>query len=162
VTFFEKYVYKGGPKKLLKRIGIILIALFVALLIKSWNLAKEANATTTVAASDGNEFDRQVLIITLKETERQISQNLPQRLDDITILNRVVADQTTLRYFYKVDGIYDKAEWSSLMESELISFVCGAPGMKAILDQGGSYEFNYVDKNNDPLASIALPLSKCL
>jgi hypothetical protein len=65
------------------RIGMILIALFVALLIKSWNLAKESNASSAVAASDGNEFNRQVLIITLKETERQISQNLPQRLDDM-------------------------------------------------------------------------------
>jgi hypothetical protein len=161
VTFFEKYIYKGGPKKLMKRIGMIFIALLVALLLKSWSLAKESSSATSSAANEGNEFDRQVLIITLKETERQITQNLPQRLDDITVLNHIAADQTTLRYFYKVDGVYDSAEWSYLMESELVSFVCNNPGMKAILDQGGSYEFNYVDKNDDTLASIELPLSKC-
>jgi hypothetical protein len=159
VTFFEKYIYKGGPKKLMKRIGMILVVLIAALLIESWTLVKESNSTAAIVGSNGNEFDRQVLIITLKETERKISQNLPQRLDDITILNRVIADQTTLRFFYKVDAIYDKAEWSPLMESELVSFVCGTPEMKAILQKGGSYEFNYVDKNSDFLGAIAL--SKC-
>jgi hypothetical protein len=108
---------------------------------------------------DANFLTTPSLVRELDEAAREASTKLPVRLDELTVLARIVADGTVLRYRYKVSlnaEEIDRPVFERNMRSRLRQQSCSDPSMTRYIGEGASLVFNYSDARGRDLGSVVV------
>lgn len=126
--------------------------------------------TDTMAAVEAcvpvDERDRSIDSMTIEErramigcvfrqTAAQMNPQLPARVDEITIMERMSVSGATLTYHSRVE--VDVAEVSrdgiAALEKATRAYVCNEQSMRSTIGMGGSYRYVWVDASGQPLHS---------
>jgi hypothetical protein len=99
----------------------------------------------------------------LKRAGERVRPALPKRVDDATTLTDVSSAGTVLTYHYIVD--MDKYEllpnFMQVTRGEAISLICNTEDMKAAMEAGAIYEFNYRDGKLQSLGGFVVTSANC-
>jgi GYF domain 2 len=88
---------------------------------------------------------------------------LPKRVDDVTTLVSAKHKGATVTFGYRVDvdgsrlGDQVKAEVREIATKN----ICGGTRSREILDLGGAFHLDYVDKNEQPMTEVDIVKSNC-
>ncbi|MCZ4280738.1 hypothetical protein O4H49_08110 [Kiloniella laminariae] len=94
-----------------------------------------------------------------------LNRNLPQKIDEITTLERTSSKGPVLQYHYTIlltPDLVDAKTFSSNMSSQLKGLVCSADSMVDTLNDGGGYRYTYVYETGQPLFDTTLFKADCI
>ena len=84
-----------------------------------------------------------------REAAKKFNKGLPSKVDDSTTLTSVSANGVTLTYHYKVNLLREDLKPGALeaFKPGVKARVCNAEDMRSIIDTGGSYAYEWIDRN---------------
>ncbi|TFI56634.1 hypothetical protein E2493_19170 [Sphingomonas parva] len=93
-----------------------------------------------------------------REAAKRFNTQLPQKVDEVTVLERVSAEGTRLTYHYTVDLLVADlpAGTSEAMQTGVRANVCKADDMRATMALGGSYRYVWIDRNRKPITEAVV------
>ena len=123
-----------------------------------------------VAAACGGEVQREQLMAMPKakrveklscftrEAAKRFNKTLPQKVDDVTVLQRVSAEGTILTYYSAVNVLKSDLPAGALeaFKPKVHQQVCAAADMKLIISVGGSYQYRWYDKNAEAIGETTV------
>lgn len=124
----------------------------------------EASRMASESTSDANveqmSIDDLLRYQGLEATLQQLADAVPQqKVDEITILQKVEADGSTLRYLYEISS--DLQELGVLMRSQTIQHNCTFDAMRPILEAGGKIEHVYYRISGTEIGIITVTKEIC-
>src|SRR5262249_39112 len=88
---------------------------------------------------------------------------LPKKVDDVTTLVSAKHDGATITFAYRVD--VDGSRLADQVKAKVREIatkdICGQTRSREILDLGGSFHLDYVDKNEQPVTQVDIVKSNC-
>ena len=81
----------------------------------------------------------------VSQVKQQIQ--LPKKIDEITTLEDVTAEQSTINYHYSIDGVSPSELPQSKLRESVRPSLCAQHSLADILDQGVHVKYSYVFKN---------------
>lgn len=94
-----------------------------------------------------------------------LNRSLPVMLDAETQFTSATVDQSTLTYHYKLINQdisqLDVPKFSTLLNEQLIKTGCARADVQKIMASGMSIDYEYVDKNNQPITTVHFHQSDC-
>ena len=107
---------------------------------------------------------REVIAKAYIDAARQLSEQLPMRLDEYTTLTNVVARDTDLQYHYTVDAKKSEIDldpFISHMKSNLETKACNQKDMRFTISRGGTYTYLYSGSDGASLFDFTIGKKEC-
>lgn len=103
------------------------------------------------------------LVSIIKQSSHEINENLPQKIDEITVLTHTEARGTSLVYLYTLDLKADdlNPEFPTQQTSALSIAVCGKDNMIITIQNGGSFIYRYADSDSRLIEEIEIGREEC-
>jgi len=91
-----------------------------------------------------------------RESAKKMNATLPKQIDETTRLESVSPQGTQLTYHYRVSfALADlKPGAFDAFKPSVAAKVCNAADMKAVIGMGGSYRYEWIDKNGAAIGSL--------
>lgn len=101
---------------------------------------------------------RRVITCATAVSAEEINRQLPLRVDELTVLNRVEAQGMNLTYFQTVAIALAQvtAETRQAVIESTRNNVCGAPDMALTIQRGGSYRYVWADQSGQLIAETRI------
>lgn len=89
---------------------------------------------------------------------RQMSRNLPTRVDELTTLIGVIASGTRIVYSMRVDLPREQMSGPEISRREQLvrNTVCGTRSMRSTISYGGSYQYIWLDRQGHRMHSFSI------
>jgi hypothetical protein len=93
-----------------------------------------------------------------REAAKRFNATLPKKVDEATMLESVSAQGTQLTYHYRVTFARTDLKPGALdaFKPTVTEKVCTAEDMRAIVAVGGSYRYEWLDKNGAAIGSLVV------
>jgi hypothetical protein len=93
-----------------------------------------------------------------REAAKRFNATLPKKVDEKTTLESVSAQGTQLIYHYRVDFARADIKPGALdaFKPTVAAKVCNAADMKSIVRIGGSYRYEWIDRNGVAIGSLVV------
>lgn len=105
------------------------------------------------------------LALILRATVLAVSKNLPVMLDSDTKLDKISSEGNVLIYDYELVNFLstdvDKVGLNAGLSTNLVKQVCSTPGLKSIMEKGGTLSYRYSGKDKLPVTELRIDLKNC-
>lgn len=93
-----------------------------------------------------------------REAAARFNATLPQQVDKSTTLLKVSAQGTQLTYYYRVDLLLAEIRPGAVdaFKPTVAEKVCNAEDMRSIIASGGSYRYEWADRNGAAIGSLVV------
>jgi len=105
-----------------------------------------------------------VLAETQREVAKQLQQQLPMRIDEVTTLYNVASADELLIYNYRMDikkSEIDYTDFMSKMKTQLRTNVCGQKDMAYVIKNGGKYMYVYIGSDGISIGDFKIGKKEC-
>lgn len=83
----------------------------------------------------------------VEEAKEQVA--LPYQVDEVTVLEDIVAEQGAIHYHYTLVGVDPEAVTAEVLESIVLPGLCSTAETKDLLDQDVTMKYSYVVEGTD-------------
>ena len=105
------------------------------------------------------------LALILRATVLAVSKKLPVMLDSDTKLEKISSEGKVLSYDYELVNFLstevDKAGLNAGLTTALVKQACSTPGLKSIMEKGGTLSYRYNGKDKLPLTEVRIDIKNC-
>jgi hypothetical protein len=133
--------------------------------ILAWALSGEIGRFVGKSAVDRylQGQSRGVVEMAQEAAAKELREQLPMRIDDLTTLERVMSAGSALIYQYRVDFTERDIDnsWHAKMKSMLAANVCRQSDMRVALKDGASYQYTYIGNDGFMIAEFVVTGSDC-
>lgn len=105
------------------------------------------------------------LALILRATVLAVSKKLPVMLDSDTKLEKISSEGKVLAYDYELVNFLssevDKVALNAGLTTTLVKQACSTPGLKSIMEKGGTLSYRYNGKDKVQVAELRIDIGNC-
>lgn len=105
------------------------------------------------------------LVLILRATVLAVSKQLPVMLDSDTKLEKISSEGKVLTYDYELVNFLstevDKVGLDAGLTTTLVKQACSTPGLKSILEKGGTLSYRYSGKDKLRVTELRIDIKNC-
>jgi len=124
----------------------------------------EQNVTTLSVSSCESRPDSDLTNV-LDSAAEQINAQLPSMLDEVSRLESASVDGTALVYLIEIIDLasseIDADELRETLRPGILQHSCGPPNPQPIIQQGGTFTYQYEGNDQVTIAKISVSLDDC-